>query len=402
MEKKIVTIILLIVVFAGSFWSHAYRYADELIASVTGRTAKDVEGNDIPTYAEISADYLSSLPFKREMIDMNGTLAKSLNMRELYRKSGVSVLKNGYIASIYPYTSTDYEIQQITELKSYLDERGIQLLYVNEPTKYIDDKVIQEDLGRTTYINDNTDRFLERLDDSGIPYIDLRDSITEKNLDSFDLFYRTDHHWTTYAGKMAAEEIAEELNRDYGYRIDLTLYDEERFQYKEYKNAWLGEQGKKLGASFVGLDDFVSILPDYDTSFRVTYEKRFLEGSFSDILVNQERYLPENNEDIYEAPSWHYSYMEQSGINGIKIENHLNTDGKKILVLGDSYEQVTVPFLALGVSEVQCLVLRGYEGSLREYIDSHEIDTVVIAYASFMIGAHDNETSANYAMFDFY
>ena len=260
MEKKIVTIILLITVFAGSLWSHAYRYADELIASVTGRRENDVEGNDILTYAEISADYLSGLPFKREMIEINGSLAKSLNMRELYRKSGGIVLKNGYIAGIYPYTSTDYEIQQITELKSYLDERGIQLLYVNEPTKYIDDQVILEDLGRATYINDNTDRFLERLDDNGIPYIDLRDSIIEENLDSFDLFYRTDHHWTTYAGKMAAEVIAKELNRNYGYRIDLTLYDEDRFNYKEYKNAWLGEQRKLLISSLVLLTRHFYIL----------------------------------------------------------------------------------------------------------------------------------------------
>ena len=311
-------------------------------------------------------------------------------------------MKNGYIAGIYPYTTTDYEIQQITEFKSYLDERGIQLLYVNEPTKYIDDQVILEDLGKSTYINDNTDRFLERLNENGISYIDLRDSIMEENLDSFDLFYRTDHHWTTYAGKMAAEVIAEEMNRNYGYRIDLALYDEDRFQYKEYKNAWLGEQGKKLGASFVGLDDFVSILPNYDTSFRVTHGESVMEGSFSDVLVDQERYLPENNEDIYSAPSWHYSYMGHSEISGTKVENNLNTDGKKVLVLGDSYEQITIPFLALGISEVQCLVLRSYGGSLREYIDNHEIDTVVIAYASFMIGAHDDETSANCTMFDFY
>ena len=42
-----------------------------------------------------------------------------------------------------------------------------------------------------------------------------------------------------------------------------------------------------------------------------------------------------------------------------------------------------------------------YEGSLREYISEHDIDTVIIAYASIMIGAHDNEASANYNMFDF-
>ncbi len=81
--------------------------------------------------------------------------------------------------------------------------------------------------------------------------------------------------------------------------------------------------------------------------------------------------------------------------------NNMNTEGKKVLVLGDSYEQTTIPFLALGISEVQSIILRSFDGSLKEYIENNDIDTVVIAYASFMIGSHDNEASANYDMFDF-
>lgn len=425
-EKTIITLSFMAIVLGGGYWSNAYRFTDELIASVMGEIqternikkgthtdydenaientelrAKDMDGNLIPTYAETSADFLEHLPFKRRMVDINGVLAKSLNMRDLYRKNGGNVLKNGYVVGIYPYTSTDYEIQQITEFRSYLDKKGIQLLYVNEPTKYINDQVIIEDLGRVSYINDNTDRFLERLKDNGISYIDLRDDIVEKEMDSFDLFYRTDHHWTAYAGKMAAESIADALNKNFGYNIDLSIYDDDKFAYKEFKNAWLGEQGKKFGESFVGLDDFELILPEYDTLFHITKGEDVIEGCFADVLVDQECYLPENNEDVYSASSWHYSYMGQTGINGTKIENRLNVEGKRVLVLGDSYEQVTIPYLSLGISEIQCLVLRNYAGSVREYIENHEIDTVVIAYASFMIGAHDNETSANYAMFDF-
>ena len=73
-----------------------------------------------------------------------------------------------------------------------------------------------------------------------------------------------------------------------------------------------------------------------------------------------------------------------------------------ILVLGDSYDQLTSPFLSLGVNEVRTLILRSYEGSLQEYIKQNNIDTVIVAYASFTIGAHDNPSSANYAMFDFH
>ena len=202
-------------------------------------------------------------------------------------------------------------------------------------------------------------------------------------------------------GKMAGEVIAEELNNSFGYNIDLSLYAPDRFIYEEYVNAWLGEQGKKLGKSFVGMDNFTFISPKYDTSFNVLYGGNIITGAFGEVLVDQQYYLPENNEDIYAAPSWHYSYMESSGINGTIVQNLSNLEGKKVLVLGDSYEQITIRFLSLGVSEVQCLVLRNYEGSLKEYIKSHNIDTVVITYASFMIGAHDNEASANYAMFDF-
>ena len=61
--------------------------------------------------------------------------------------------------------------------------------------------------------------------------------------------------------------------------------NDNRFTYKEYEKAWLGEQGKKLGESFVGLDDFTLILPDYDTSFHAQYGQNVLTGSFGDVFA---------------------------------------------------------------------------------------------------------------------
>lgn len=358
-----------------------------------------MNGNDIPQYSDAAQDYLDALPFKYNMVELSGAIAKKLNLRELYKNNGGVVLDNGYIVGIYPYTSTDYEIQQMLDLKTYLVEKDIGLLYVNQPTKYVDDNIIAESVGVKTYINDNADRFLERLGENEIRYIDLRDIIEEQDLNSFELFYKTDHHWTPEAGKMAAEIIAKEFNSNYNYGIDLSLYDSEKFLYTEYKEAWLGEQGRKIGASFVGVGDFTLILPEYETSFDVIRKGRSFSGSFGEALVNQDYYTPEMNEEIYKAPNWYYSYM--TDVNGTIVKNNLNEQGKRVLVLGDSYAQVTVPFLALGVSEVHTLIRRNYAGDLKEYIDNHNIDTVVIAYVAFMIGAHDNENSANYKMFSF-
>lgn len=427
-EKNVVAVVLAATLFVGGIWSGAYKYVDEMITAVLGEVetqqnikkaerdranhpdidyaalqAKDAQGNFIPQYSAVAQDYLTNLPFKRNMVDIAGITAKTLNLRELYKDSGGIVLDNGYIVGVYPYTSTDYEIQQIVDLKAFLDERGIHLLYVNQPTKYIDDQYIQDNVGLNTYINDNADRFLSRLDENGIQYLDLRKNIQEQNLDPFSLFYRTDHHWTVEAGKMAAEAIAETLNLNYGAQMDLSLYDPEKFSYTEYEAAWLGEQGKKMGATYVGLDDFTLILPKYETSFEVSrsVDGLFYSGSFGETLVNQYFYIPENNADIYDASSWHYSYMGHTVLSESVTKNNLNPHGEKILVLGDSYAQVMVPFLALNASEVRTLVLRDYAGSLKEYIANHDIDTVVIAYASFMIGAHDDAASANYDMFDF-
>lgn len=398
-EEKIVTVVLLAVVLAGCVMGRAYSYADELISSV-GREVGIIK-EEMPAYEVTVQSFLSDLPFKQCLINLNGNLAKNLGLREIYQKKGGIVMENGYVAGIYSLTTTDYEIEQIAALKDFLDERGIQLLYVNEPTKYFNDDVVKNELGRYTFVNSNTDRFLERLDDIGVHYIDLRENYSAMGLDSFDFFYKTDHHWTVPAGKIAAEAIAAELNAYYGYHIDLSLYDDNRFAVTHYENAWLGEQGKKLGVSFVGMDDFDLVLPDYATDYTVYYMNgSIMQGSFGEALVNQEIFMPENNLDVYGATSWHYSYMPE-GVIESTVVNHGNTEGKRVLVLGDSYEQITVPFLSLGISEIQTLVLRDFDESLEEYIDSRDIDTVIIAYASFMIGAHDNEASANYNMFHF-
>ena len=116
-------------------------------------------------------------------------------------------------------------------------------------------------------------------------------------------------------------------------------------------------------------------------------------GTF-DAFVNESVYNTEN--DVYTNPSWHYSYNRINCINN-------NVESGKVLVLCDSYDHVTVPFLSLGVREVDSLILRSYDDtfSLRDYIVSRGYDTVIIAYAQFMIGAHDSETNANYRMFTF-
>jgi hypothetical protein len=372
--------------------------ARSLPLAALSETAEETNsGNLAVSLQKISESYDSGIFKQAQWINLNGTMGKVTGNREMFSNKGVLVTDNGYVAGTYSMTTTDYEYDETIMLKEYLDRKGIQLLYVNEPLKYSDDEEMLKQFGRESYGNQNADKYLSRIGEAGIEYLDLREYIESENLDSWALFYRTDHHWTVPAGLWATTKIVDVLNADYGYQIDTTLYEDSNLNYTYVEDCWLGEQGRVIAESYIGLDDYTEIKPTYETDFSWSYWNAEPAGGSFDSLIDESRYYADV--DVYSVGSWHYSYCP-NGINGLSLVNNNVPDGR-ILYLGDSYDQVVVPFLALGVHEVDTLVLRAYDGSLLDYIEAGDYDTVIIAYAEFMIGAHDNEESANYAMFTF-
>ncbi len=238
------------------------------------------------------------------------------------------------------------------------------------------------------------DLFLSRIKDAGVNSLDLRDNIVEENINIKDLFYRTDHHWTAPAGLWATRIIAQGLNDKCGYCIDPSIFDEKNYIYTKWDACWLGEQGRKVAESYVGLDDYTEVKPNYSTNYIFLNEDgTFYEGTF-DNFINEDVYNTDN--DVYENRSWHYSYNRLNCIN-------TNVEYGKVLILGDSFDHVTQPFLSLGVHQVDSMILLSYDDSfsLKDYIIENGYDTVIVAYAQFMVGAHDNKSSANYRMFTF-
>ena len=173
----------------------------------------------------------------------------------------------------------------------------------------------------------------------------------------------------------------------------MSLYNPENYEMKEWKSCWLGEQGRKAGKTCVGLDDYTEVKPKFGTSYTFKGIGTLYEGAF-DRFIDEWAFDPER--DVYESNSWHHAY------NRINCINH-NAEKGKLLILGDSYAAVTHCFLSLGIHEVDSLILRDHDDSfnLRSYILENDYDTVLIAYAQFMVGGHDNPASSSYRMFTF-
>ena len=388
--KRTFSMIFFLILVIGFIRSNSYAKIQRLFDYL----GQDKIVEESLTVDAIENEFVSTLYMKKDLINLNGSMARVLGMQGLYSDMGMYVTDDNYIVSASPYTSTDYEYNEIVAFRDYLEANGINLLYVNEPTKYVDDNLFYKEFGVETFSNRNMDLYLNRIRDAGVNTIDIRDSIASENINVSDLFYRTDHHWTVPAGLWATEIMAHALNDSCGYDIDLSIYDDKNFDKTEWKECWLGEQGRKVAESYVGLDDYTEVKPNFKTSYTFKNgDGSTWEGTFNN-FINESVYNTEN--DVYENSSWHYSY------NRIDCINNAVEDGK-ILILGDSYDHVTQPFLSLGVHEVDSLILRGYDDSfsLRNFIIENAYDTVIIAYAQFMVGAHDDKSSANYRMFTF-
>lgn len=390
MVKRLLAVLFVLVLAVFFVKSEAYRQVTTLFELL-----KQVHpsNENTATIGGIEEDFTSNLWKRTDMIDFTGLMAKTLQMRGYYSDQDIFITDSGMIVDSSAKTTTDYEVEQTVALRDFLEANGVRMLYVNEPTKYVDDAFFSEQFALESYSNRNMDLFLARIRAAGVNAIDLRDNIREEGLDVQDLFYRTDHHWTVPAGLWASRIMAEGLNRYCGYEIDLCLYAPENFETREWKACWLGEQGRKVGRTYVGLDDYTEVKPKFETSYTFKGVGTLYEGGF-DRFIDEWVHDPER--DVYESNSWHHSY------NRINCINH-NVEKGKLLILGDSYEAVTHCFLSLGVHEVDSLILRNYDDSfsLREYILENGYDTVLIAYAQFMVGGHDDPTSSSYRMFTF-
>lgn len=383
--KKILAAAFVLMLFVGFALNGGYGYISKMFDYL-----KNYEEIDMDTIEE---EFTLSMRSQKDLINLNGRIAKVLNMQGYYSDMGMYVTKDGYVLSASDCTTTDYEYEQIVAFRDFLSENNVNLLYVNAPTKYTDDLLFEKNFGVETYSNRNMDLFLERIGEAGINYIDLRDNMTAENKTCSDIFFKTDHHWTIETGLWATSKVAGGLNDFCGYDIDLSIYNPDNYVKKEWKECWLGEQGRKLAVTYVGLDDFSKLTPTFDTDYIFKSGDYEYEGTF-DNFINESFY--DETKDVYDADSWYYSYQIIDSVNK-------NADYGKVLVLGDSYSHAVQPFLSLGVRELDFICLRDFDSgvSIKELIRQNGYDTVVILYAQFMLGARDNPESSNYLMYDF-
>ena len=263
--------------------------------------------------------------------------------------------------------------QESVDLANLCRELGMEHLFVETPNKTCRADATS---GVMDFYNQNADRLLEALAAGGVATVDLRENLHAAGMDHHASFFETDHHWKSETGLWAAGEVAKELNERYGFQIDLSLFDPARFEHEVYEDWFLGSQGKKVTLARAVPEDITLLYPAYDVDLGIRIPSMDVDkrGDFSIMY----RYAAIDECDYYNLnPYGAFLYGDNALTH---LANYANTEGRRILVLGHSFDNSVLPFLALGVAEVDSMDLREFNGSLETYLRENHYDVVIELY----------------------
>ena len=268
--------------------------------------------------------------------------------------------------------------RSVVRLSRALEKRDIPLLYVQAPQKLQSGDPRLPD-GVSDYGNDYADQILAVLEEQGVAALDLRETLAACGRDWSSLFFRTDHHWKPEAAFFAWQALTDELEERYGLAADPALTDPANWDTRVLEHFFLGSQGKRVGSLYAGVDDIELWVPTFHTNFTYSIPIYDMErtGPFEESLLFPERveerdYFGGNPYTLYAGGDYPMG----------RIYNEVHPEGKRILLLRDSYACALTPFLALSCGALITIDLRYFHDDLLSYVDWLEPDVVLVMYTA--------------------
>lgn len=376
-KRIILFVVCFLFIITGYFSSYS-------IKPIAGSFWRLVKGQYTVEEAKSTIDDALNLglSYHKTLMDINGLKDNVIGTR-IVKKGDSTVIKadsgkvmgsNGMIKK----KDLEAVCEKTKQLKTVAEENGAKFLYCYAPSKEYYEKAPDN---VKDYSKENTANFLKLLSDKEIPYLSFVETFEKNKMKDDDLYFVTDHHWKPYSGFVAAKAICEELSERYGFEYNRKYTDIKNYNIKKYEHWFLGSQGKKVGTWFTwnGADDFDLITPKFNTEFieEQPAKKAIRTGRFEDTVLYMEK-------DYYNNSS----YATYSG-GDFKLQimkNTQNKNGKKILMVRDSFACVVCPFLALQTNELHICDMRDMEGmigeklNLKEYIKKIKPDYVLILF----------------------
>ncbi len=196
--------------------------------------------------------------------------------------------------------------------------------------------------------------------DKGITYLDgfhfLRPHASES------IYYRTDHHWTTYGAYLAYVAYAKEQ----GWQP----LAQDDFSIEQVSNSFLG--------SYHTRGQFQGLLPDtieaYFPRKPVATEVFIADTDETWTTMYDESFLGKKDQYSYFLGGVHALMTITSDLDAQQIEQD------KLLIIKDSYAHNVIPFLTNHIPEIHVIDIRYYNGSVSDYMADNGIEDVLYVF----------------------
>ena len=182
-----------------------------------------------------------------------------------------------------------------------------------------------------------------------------------------DLYYRTDHHWTSLGAFYGANAILEAMG--------LKPLELDSYQKTTVTDQFYGTSFSTSGVRWLPPDSIDTYVPGDGVKVTSYFNGAPEEGS---LYVDSKLEVKDK-----------YSYF-LGGNQALCVIETEHTDAPSVLVVRDSYSDSLAPFLTERFSKIHLFDLRYNLTSIQSYVEEHDIDTVIVLY-SFSNFASDDK-----------
>lgn len=399
----VLTLVFIPTIFAFGIFSIADDPKDILKSLRWSRMSKYLTDQENPTQFEMLKARIQSLeaglgkhtPLEDELGWLNASFQYGLGKKMIMQGSEELLnLEGGQIYDLSTRTTLKAEAAEVAAFYDQLNgEIPFLFAYVN-PQFYEGSIELPEEYAALDTGDALADEVLGVMWEKGVPTLDSRTFFKDCGYTDEGLMLKTDMHWTTLAGLIAAQKYAAAISELTGVELDVSKLDVDQFETETFEDLFLGEYGQQVGVRNSGLDDITLYWPKYETTMeRYTVNRdgteESAEGSFYDAVIHWDAF--DNEPDGTNTRG----YMAYGLVERIEaVQNSGDCADLRVLIFRDSYTAPVGFFLSLLVDEVVMVDMRTVQESALEVVQEIQPDVIIFSHSRQMYEDH------NYSLVD--
>lgn len=271
-----------------------------------------------------------------------------------YLSSGVYIWQNKAFELFYGSTDAAAAYAQaISGYQQQLPGTTVYNMVVPNHSEFGLPERIRNDMGCTSQRENLSDVFANYTEGSQVIPVDIYDAL-DYHKDQY-LYFNTDTHWAPLGAYWAYTAFCEAANQTAAPLSDFTVSTVEDFT--GYLYVATGESCLAENPDHIDL---------YEPGYNYTIELSYDGVSFTELSG---MYAPDEGMG-YSMVLWGDNPL-------VRVTNHDDASGRKLLLVKDSYGNAIAPFLAANYSEVHVADFRSFPGKLPAYCQENGITDVL-------------------------